>query len=139
MGDTTITFDHMHIISKDPAASARWYADIFGGEIVQETEMRGAPHIVVDISGVRMLVRGKRPGENPSEMKPFKHGDNFMGHEQWGTDHFGFKVGGGFTEYCADIKAKGVAFLVDPLEIRPGTHIAFIKGPDDETIELVEG
>ncbi len=138
MGGIEIAFDHMHLVSKDPATSARWYSDIFGGEIVQETEMRGAPHIVVAISGVRMLIRGKRPGENPSEMKPFKSADNFMGHEQWGTDHFGFKVGGDFKAYCSDIKERGVVFLVDPLEIRPNAHIAFIKGPDDETIELVE-
>jgi catechol 2,3-dioxygenase-like lactoylglutathione lyase family enzyme len=62
-----------------------------------------------------------------------------MGHEQWGADHFGFKVTDGFLAYCSEIKNKGVVFLVEPLEIRPGTHIAFIQGPDKETIELVEG
>lgn len=133
-----IVFDHMHLISKNPAAVARWYVDVFEGTIVQETEMRGAPHIVVDISGVRMLIRGQRAGENPTGIKPFKHTESFMGHEQWGADHFGFKVAGGFLEYCSEIKKKGVTFLVEPLEIRPGTHIAFIQGPDMETIELVE-
>jgi hypothetical protein len=68
-----IAFDHVHVISRNPAAAARWYVDVFDGTIVQETEMRGAPHIVVDISGVSMLIRGQRPGENPSDVKPLKH------------------------------------------------------------------
>jgi len=139
MDEAKITFDHMHLISKDPAAAARWYADIFGGAIVEETEMRGAPHIVVDISGVRMLIRGRRSGENPGDVKPFKHAESFMGHEQWGADHFGFKVAGDFAEYCTMIKTKGVTFLVDPMALASGKRIAFIQGYDGESIELVEG
>ncbi|MBN1686355.1 MAG: VOC family protein, partial [Spirochaetales bacterium] len=123
----------------DPKAAAKWYADVFGGEIVSEDEMRGAPQIVVNIHGVRMIIRGKRPGEAPENNHPLQQFDGFKSHNQWGADHFGLKVVGDFAGYCSAIKKKGVVFAVDPLEIRPGTHIAFITGPDGETIELVEG
>jgi len=138
MNDGQVAFDHVHLTSKDPSRSARWYVEMFGGAIISESEARGAPQIVVDINGVRMIVRGQRPGEEPRENSPLKQFAGFVSHDQWGADHFGFKVTGDFLGYCAGIKKKGVAFTVEPFEIRPGVHIAFITGPDDETIELVE-
>jgi len=138
MSDVQVVFDHVHLISKDAAAAARWYTDIFGGKITSESEMRGAPQVVVDIHGVRMIVRGKRPGEAPKDKRPLRHFNGFIGHNQWGSDHIGFKVSGDFLGYCSAVRKKGVEFLVEPFELSPGMHIAFIKGPDNETIELVE-
>ena len=30
-----LAFDHIHLISRDPKASADWYREMFGGEITQ--------------------------------------------------------------------------------------------------------
>ena len=138
MAEGKVTFDHVHLISKDPAAAARWYVGMLGGTIIREAEMRGAPHIEVDISGVRILIRGKRSAEQPRNNNPLQHFEGFVSHEQWDADHFGFKVSGDFLDYCASIKEKGAVFVVEPFAFVPGVHIAFISGPDGETIELVE-
>ena len=45
MPNPNITFDHVHLISKDPQAAARWYVDKLGGEIVRSGEVRGAPQV----------------------------------------------------------------------------------------------
>jgi len=38
----------------------------------------------------------------------------------------------------AELRAKGVTVLQEPATIRPGTHIAFIEGPDHTRIEVLQ-
>ena len=138
MKEGKVAFDHVHLLSNDPAAAAQWYVSMLGGAIIRESETRGAPHIEVDIDGARILIRGRRSGEEPRMKNPLQHFDGFVSHDQWGADHFGFKISGDFLGYCASIRQKGAVFVVEPFEFAPGVHIAFISGPDGETIELVE-
>jgi lactoylglutathione lyase len=39
---------------------------------------------------------------------------------------------------AAELKAKGAEFTMDPTTIRPGVRIAFLRGPEDVSIELLE-
>ena len=50
----------------------------------------------------------------------------------------GFHVDGDFDGYCDDLKAKGVKFTMDPVNINPNLRIAFIEAPDGESIELLQ-
>src|ERR1700737_679742 len=61
MSNPAFKFDHAHIISKDPEASANWYVEMFGATIAANTMARGAPQIFVDLGGMTILVRGQRP------------------------------------------------------------------------------
>jgi catechol 2,3-dioxygenase-like lactoylglutathione lyase family enzyme len=45
MSNPAFKFDHVHIISKEPEASANWYVEMFGATIVANTTARGAPQI----------------------------------------------------------------------------------------------
>ena len=59
-----LTFDHIHLISRDPRAAADWYCDKFGGEVsaVQEN-LRGAPQIDVRVGGIsEMIIRDDGAG-----------------------------------------------------------------------------
>ena len=128
MPNPNITFDHVHLISKDPAATANWYVDKLGGEIVRSGEIRGAPQLYVELGGGAMLiVRGERPGEST---------DSKAGLE-WGVDHFGVRVKGDFFAFCAGLKAKGVVFSVEPKDNNPTTQLAFINAPDGVSVELL--
>jgi catechol 2,3-dioxygenase-like lactoylglutathione lyase family enzyme len=138
MSAVQIVFDHVHIICKDPDSAAAWYADMLGGTITRRAEVRGAPQIAVQFEGATILVRGQRPGEQPGSKNPLQSFDNFVSHDQWGTDHFGFKVVGDLTEFCNAIREKGGEFSVEPYEFAPGTRIAYLAGPDGVSIELVE-
>lgn len=138
MSRTQIVFDHIHLICKDPAAAAQWYADMLGGTITRNAEVRGAPQIAVQFEGATLLVRGQRPGEEPGDKNPLQSFENFVSHDQWGTDHFGFTVVGDLDAFCRTIREKGGEFAVEPYEFRPGTRIAYLSGPDGVSIELVE-
>ena len=127
MADSILTFDHVHLVSKDPQATARWYADKLGAEIVRSVEVRGAPQIYVAFGHAMVIVRGQRPAEAAAE-KPGL---------QWGVDHFGLQVKGDFDGFCTGLRGKGVEFSLEPTDFNPTTRIAFIKAPDGVSVELL--
>jgi catechol 2,3-dioxygenase-like lactoylglutathione lyase family enzyme len=128
MAPGTVTFDHVHIVARDPEASARWYVEKLGGEIARAVEVKGAPQIYVSWGGFMVLVRGQRPSEQPGG-KPGL---------QWGVDHFGLRVAGDFDGYCRRLRELGVTFSLEPTDINPTTRIAFIDAPDGVSVELLE-
>ena len=69
MPNTGIAYDHTHLISADPQATASWYADKLGGEIKNSREVKGAPSINVAFGDIILIIRGQRPGENVVEKK----------------------------------------------------------------------
>ena len=102
MPNPNITFDHVHLISKHPKATAQWYVDKLGGDIVRDVAVKGAPQLYVEIGGGAMLiVRGERPGESTADKNNL----------EWGVDHFGVRVKGDFMAFCDGLKSKGVAFI----------------------------
>jgi catechol 2,3-dioxygenase-like lactoylglutathione lyase family enzyme len=127
MADVNLSFDHVHLVSKDPQATARWYVEKLGGAIVRSLDVRGAPQVYVSLAGALVIVRGERPAESAAD-KPGL---------QWGVDHFGLRVRGDFDGFCAGLRAKGVAFSLEPVDFNPTTRIAFIKAPDGVSIELL--
>ena len=70
MEENDLSFDHIHIISEDPRASAAWYVDKLGATINSEYELRSAPQINVSLGGLMLLIRGRRSGEDPSRPAP---------------------------------------------------------------------
>ena len=87
----------------------------------------------------KLALQSLRESWEPGQNKPLQHFADFVSHDQWGMDHFGFKIVGDFAGFCAAVKEKGDQFSVEPHEFVPGgARIAFLKGPDGETIEIVE-
>ena len=82
-----------------------------------------------------ILLRERQPVAPRRGLQSF---DDFVSHDQWGTDHFGFKVVGDLIDFCNAIREKGGKFSVEPYEFVPGTRIAYLAGPDGVSIELVE-
>ena len=124
---TTLSFDHVHVISKQPKDTADWYADRLGGTITKSATVKDAPQIYVSFGEAFIIVRGQRPGESAKDKTNF----------EWGADHFGFNVQGDFDVFCAGLRAKGVTFSMEPTVINPSTRIAFIDAPDGMSIELL--
>ena len=109
-----LTFDHIHLVSEDPKAAAEWYATMFDGEIVAEYELFEAPQIKVAVSGMSLLIRGKRTGEVPARTQPMGRYKGYSSHNEWGTDHFGFTYNGDLTAFAADFTSKGGEFIIEP-------------------------
>ena len=73
MSNPAFKFDHVHIISNDPEASANWYVEMFGATITANTTARGAPQIFVNLGGMTILIRGPRPARTPPPPDAFGH------------------------------------------------------------------
>jgi len=138
MSNPAFKFDHVHIISENPKASADWYVEMFGAMIVADTVARGAPQIFVGLGGMTILIRGRRQGEAPVAAQPIQPYSDFSSHNTWGTDHFGFLYEGDLTAFCAELRAKGVSF---PVELKKGVNgnlLCYVAAPDGVSIELME-
>jgi catechol 2,3-dioxygenase-like lactoylglutathione lyase family enzyme len=138
MSNPAFKFDHVHIISESPKASADWYVEMFGATIAADTVVRGAPQIFVDLGGMTILIRGRRPGEAPVPAPPIRPYADFSSHNAWGTDHFGFLYNGDLTAFCAELRAKGATF---PVELKKGTNgslLCYVAAPDGVSIELMQ-
>ena len=120
-------FDHIHLFTGDVEATAAFYERMFGAEVVRTTaqgkprvdlKLGGANIFILDVSGDPKAIAG-------------------AAHPHRGLDHFGLEVKD-IDAVCADLKAKGATFSREPTTIRPGVRIAFVVGPDNASIELLE-
>lgn len=134
-----LAFDHIHLLSRDAAEAAAWYERILGGRIVASYELRGAPQINVAVADMTVIIRGRRPGEEPAPAPAMRDFGDYASHNQWGTDHFGFTYLGDLRAYCEALRAKGAQFRVEPWEFTPGSLICYLAAPDGVSIELVQG
>ena len=134
-----LSFDHIHLISRDPQAAAQWYCEMFGGEVTRLQEsLRGAPQVDVRVGGATLVIRGRRPGEEPATTRPMQHFDGYSSHDEWGVDHFGFTYRGDLRAFCEGLKGKGVRMAVDPWEFKPGMVLCYVAAPDGVSIELIQ-
>jgi len=118
-----VTWDHVHLRSPDPEATAAWLEDVLGGEII-----RSPGRIDVKLGGASVFIAPVAAGDgvNAPPVTPYQ-----------GLDHFGLTVKD-IDAVAAEIKAKGVEFTTEPTTIRPGVRICFIRGPQGISVELLE-
>ena len=123
----TYTWDHIHLRTTDPEATAQWYERMLGAEIIRTTQ-QGKPRIDLKLGGANIFIAPVATGEgvNPPPVTPYQ-----------GLDHFGLTVSG-IDAVVADLKAKGVEFTREPTTVRPGTRVCFIRGPQGVSIELLD-
>lgn len=121
------TYDHIHLRSPDPEATAAFYERMFGAEVIR-TIQQGKPRIDLKLGGADIFIAPVAPdsGVNPPPITPYQ-----------GLDHFGLSVSG-IDAVVAELKAKGAEFTMQPTTIRPGVRIAFLRGPQGVSIELLD-
>ena len=98
MPNASLSFDHVHLVAKDPHATAAWYVEKLCGEVTRTADVKGAPQVYVALGGFIVIVRGQRPAESVKD-KPGL---------EWGVDHFGLRVRDDFDGFCTSLKGKGV-------------------------------
>jgi catechol 2,3-dioxygenase-like lactoylglutathione lyase family enzyme len=123
--------NHVHIRSADPHASASWYEKHFGAKIVSEREvMPGTITISMELGGpVRLNVSSKPEGTSDERAVAELN--------RLGLEHFGFAV----EDLEADLErleGAGIRIVLPLTEVVGGTRLAYIEGPDDVLIELVQ-
>lgn len=122
-----ITWDHVHLRSPDPEATAQWFERMLGAEVVRSTQ-QGKPRIDLKLGGAKIFIAQVQAGDgvNAAPATPYQ-----------GLDHFGLSVTG-LDDIAADLKRKGVEFTTAPTTPRPGIRVCFLRGPQGISIELLE-
>jgi catechol 2,3-dioxygenase-like lactoylglutathione lyase family enzyme len=122
-----LTWDHVHLRSPNPEATAKWFESMLGGEVIR-TMQQGQPRIDVKLGGANIFIAPVTAGDgvNAPPATPYQ-----------GLDHFGLTCTG-IDAIAAELKAKGVKFTKEPTTVRPGTRICFIRGPEGISIELLD-
>ena len=118
-----VTWDHVHLRSPDPEATAAWLEDVLGGEIV-----RGPGRIDVRLGGANVFIAPVTAGDgvHSPPVTPYQ-----------GLDHFGLEVQD-IDKVVADLKSKGAEFTMELKQARPGVRICFVRGPEGVSIEVLE-
>jgi len=103
-----VTWDHVHLRSPDPEATAAWLENILGGVIIRtpggSTSSSAAP--------MCSSARSRRAtGSNAPPVTPYQ-----------GLDHFGLTVKD-IDAVAAEIKAKGVEFTKEPRPSGRAPHL----------------
>jgi len=121
------TWDHIHLRTTNPEATAAWYERMLGAEVIR-TMQQGAPRIDLKLGGANIFIAPVTAGDgaNPPPKTSYQ-----------GLDHFGLTVTG-IDAIAADLKAKGVEFTREPTTVRPGVRVCFIRAPEGVSIELLE-
>jgi catechol 2,3-dioxygenase-like lactoylglutathione lyase family enzyme len=125
---TEFRYDHVHLRSPDPDATAAWYAKMFGAEIIHSVMSNGIERTDMRLGGIMVFI-AKVPDSAELAEKPE---NSFVG-----LDHVGLRVND-IDDVCAELKAKGADFTTEPKTIRPGVRIAFVRGPEGVLIELLD-
>jgi lactoylglutathione lyase len=120
-------WDHIHLRSPDPEATAAWFEQTLGAQVIRST-VEGKPRVDLKLGGADVFIMPVAPGDkvNPPPVTPYQ-----------GLDHFGLTVSD-IDAVAADLKAKGAEFTMEPRTIRPGLRICFLRGPQGISIELLE-
>lgn len=124
---SSFNFDHIHLFTRDPEATATFYERMFGAQVTRST-VGGKPRIDLKLGGANIFILDVS-GDPKATAGP--------AHPHQGLDHFGLEVKG-IDAVVAELKAKGAVFTRGPETIRPGTRIAFLTGPEGVSIELLE-
>ena len=124
---TKFTWEHIHLRSPDPAATAAWYEQNLGAEVIRTPQPDGSTRIDLDLSGQKVFIaQAEAAKTGTAPQSPYM-----------GLDHFGMTVTD-IDGAVAELKAKGVAFTMEPKTIRPGVRIAFLTAPQNVSIELIQ-
>jgi lactoylglutathione lyase len=121
------TWDHIHLRSPDPDATAAWFERVLGAQVIRTTQ-QGKPRIDLKLGGANVFIMPVVPGDgvNAPPTTPYQ-----------GLDHFGLTVSG-IDEVAAELKTKGVEFTRAPTTVRAGVRVCFLRGPQGVSIELLD-
>jgi lactoylglutathione lyase len=120
-------WEHIHLRSPNPEATAEWYRDKLGAEVIKSPQADGSVRIDLNLAGQKVFIAKAPPGKAAdAPASPYL-----------GLDHFGLTVDD-ISAAVAALKAKDVRFTIDITTARPGVQIAFLTAPENVSIELIQ-
>lgn len=126
-------FDHVHIKCHDLHAVKKFYEKMFNAKVVYQGKVRNTSMVMIALGDTFINVSEAGEGEVLEAIK--KSRKNIW--IRYGIGHFGVCVED-LDEATRELKRKGAEFIWEPRDFRKGVRVAFIKGPEDDVIEIVQ-
>ena len=123
-------FDHVHFLARDVHALSKYFAEVFGMELLSfEEDFKGAPYAIHKLGSGDLRIRGHREGDAPDAKGPSL---------VEGLDHLGLAADD-VEKTVAWLESRGAEVLRPPEKTGVGGRtIAFIRGPGNIRIEICE-
>ena len=123
----TYSFHHVHLVCRDLEKMIDFFVEVIGAKLVKRRKFGTAEGAALDLQGIGINLRIAREGEETR--------DNLT-QSTYGYDHIGLQVEDVQAAYD-DLTNRGYYFLTPPTK-SVGVMIAFFKGPENITIELMQ-
>ena len=123
----TYRLHHIHLICRDLETMISFFTDALGAELVKRRKFGTADGATLNLQGIDINLRVARVDE--------EIGDH-LSPSMYGYDHIGLKVDDIHAAWD-DLTKRGYQFFMSPTDAA-GLTIAFFKGPENITIELVQ-
>lgn len=122
------TYHHIHLISRDPDRTASWYVAALEGQIQHRAWSKETINIRLKLGDADLSVRGIRPGDEVTDPQTSR---------VLGLHHLGLMVDD--IEAAIRQVMENGGKLIEPIQTgSSGNLIAFVQGPDDVLIELLQ-
>jgi len=118
---------HLHLICKDLEAMIDFFTEALGATLLARKKFGTADGASLDLQGTTVNLRVAREDEKIAAD---------ASQTAYGYDHLGLQVDDVDAAF-QDLKQRGFSFFMEPKDI-PNLRIAFFKGPENITIELVQ-
>jgi len=134
--------DHVGVSVKNIEKAISFYSDVVGMEKVMDREFDSPLARIIGIEGAKARVVHMKLGDSVIELFDYKHPKGReppadQNQSDYGLIHIGLAVEN-FEETYKDLKTRGVTFLGQPVEIRPGVFVAYFRGAESEVCEMRE-
>jgi catechol 2,3-dioxygenase-like lactoylglutathione lyase family enzyme len=111
-------YDHVHLRSPDPDATARFFETMFGAEVTRSvyppgTLYPGQQRITIRLGGQKVLIAPPHPHDPNAPAPPFPY---------YGLEHIGLTVDD-LDAAVEELRAEGVEIAIGPLTRNPGLRL----------------
>ena len=115
----TFKLNHVHLKTKDPQKTAKFYVDTLGAKIISQSETAGCR---LDLHGLSLNVS--------------KFLDTQKREQKYGMEHIALDTDE-LDALVAKLKAQGINIL-EQTTISGGRRVCFFEGPDGVQLEFIE-
>ncbi|SHJ57602.1 Glyoxalase/Bleomycin resistance protein/Dioxygenase superfamily protein [Roseomonas rosea] len=123
---TRFAFDHVHLRSPDPDVTGQWFEDHLEAKRVRRVEGPNSLRVILDLGGLNLFIDRVPAGTPSVPPAPFL-----------GIEHLALAVKG-IDALVEELRGKDVRIVMEPNNPNPTTRIAFIEGPENVRVELLE-
>jgi catechol 2,3-dioxygenase-like lactoylglutathione lyase family enzyme len=134
--------DHVAISVRDMERAIDFYRDVIGMQKVFDRQFDEPMARLIGVEGTSVRIVHMRLGDSVVELFDYKHPPGReprpdAQQSDYGLTHIGFMVQDFWATY-QHLLDRGVTFLGEAVEIRPGVFVAYFRGAEYEVCEIRE-